>query len=92
LLLRAATVFASLVAFQAVYVGMGYIIAIVLIAVVVPLLFMLLSRRTTSTGGLAEKQRSRGVTVSQPSSDQPTPRDDAINQPEPGREQQLPPG
>jgi hypothetical protein len=75
-----------------VYARMGYIIAFILLLIVVPLVFMLLSRRTTSAGGLAENQRSRGVTVSQPSSDQPTPRAHAVNQPAPGREQQLPPG
>jgi hypothetical protein len=71
---------------------MGYIIAFILLLIVVPLVFILLSRRTTSPGGLAEKQRGHGVTVSQPSSDQPTPRAGAVNQPAPGREQQLPPG
>ena len=71
---------------------MGYIIAIVLLAIVVPLLFILLSRRTTSAGGLVDKHRSRGVTVSQPSSDQPTPRAENLNQPDPGADRRLPPG
>lgn len=71
---------------------MGYIIAIVLLAIVVPLLFILLSRRTTSAGGLADKQRSRGMTVSQPSSDQPTPRAGNLNQADADADRRLPPG
>jgi hypothetical protein len=71
---------------------MGYIIAVVLLAIVVPLLFLLLSRRTTSAGGLADKQRSRGVTVSRPSSDQPTPRADNLNQSSSDTDRRLPPG
>jgi hypothetical protein len=70
---------------------MGYIIALVLLAIVVPLLFLLLSRRTTSAGGLDAKH-DRGVTVSGPSSDQPTPRSNAVNQASPGAERRLPPG
>jgi hypothetical protein len=71
---------------------MGYIIALVLIVVVVPLLFVLLSRRTTRAGGLGAGSHSRGVTVSQPSADTPTPRADGLNQPAPGAEKRLPPG
>lgn len=72
---------------------MGYVIALVLLIIVVPLIFLLASRRTTSAGGLAAKSRDRGVTVSKPSSDQPTPRGDAtVNHPAPGAERRLPPG
>lgn len=71
---------------------MGYIVALVLIVVVVPLLFVLLSRRATGAGGLGEGGRDRGVTVSKPSADVPTARADAINQPAPGAEKRLPPG
>lgn len=71
---------------------MGYIIALGLLVIVVPLLFLMLSRRTTSAGGLADKQRSRGMTVSRPSSDQPTPRADNLNQPAPDEDRKLPPG
>lgn len=71
---------------------MGYIVALVLIIVVVPLLFVLLSQRKTSAGGLGARSRDRGVTVSKPSADAPTPRADAVNQVEPGVEKRLPPG
>jgi hypothetical protein len=68
----------------AVYRQMGYIIALVLLLIAVPLIFILSSRRTTSAGGLAAKSRDRGVTVSKPSSDQPKA--------SPTNEQRLPPG
>lgn len=71
---------------------MGYIIAIVLLVVVVPLLFVMLSRRTTSAGGVATKQPGRGMTVSQPSSDQPSPRGGAVNPSSRETERRLPPG
>ena len=72
---------------------MGYIIALVLLVIVVPLLFMALGRKSTATGGVARKgSRDRGVTVSRPSSDQPTPRADATNQAAPEAERRLPPG
>jgi hypothetical protein len=64
---------------------MGYIIGLVLLLIVVPLLFVLLSRRTASTGRLGRASHDRGVTVSQPSSDQPTPRNEQT-------ERRLPPG
>jgi hypothetical protein len=76
-----------------VYQQMGYVIALVLLILAVPLIFILGARRTRSAGGLAAKSRDRGVTVSQPSSDQPTPRGDAtVNHPAPGAERRLPPG
>lgn len=68
---------------------MGYIIGIVILVIAVPLLFLMLSRRTSSAGGLAEKQRGRGVTVSRPAAEEPTPRADGLNQPAPGKEQRL---
>jgi hypothetical protein len=72
---------------------MGYLIAFVLLLIAVPLIMMLMSRRTTGAGGIAAKSRDRGVTVSKPSSDQPTPRGDAtVNEPAPGAERRLPPG
>jgi len=70
---------------------MGYIIGLILLIVVVPLLFLLLGRRTTSASGMTAK-RDRGVTVSKPSSDQPTPRAEATNQAAAGAERKLPPG
>ena len=71
---------------------MGYIIGLLLLIVVVPLLFMLLSRRTAGSGGMGGKGRSRGVTVSEPSSDQPTPRANETNRAGPEVERRLPPG
>jgi hypothetical protein len=68
---------------------MGYIIGIILLVIMVPLLFLMLSRRTSSTGGLAAKDRDRGVTVSRPSAEEPTPRADGLNQPAPGKERRL---
>ncbi|MGH7944537.1 MAG: hypothetical protein ACREH8_12670 [Opitutaceae bacterium] len=71
---------------------MGYIIAIILLLIVVPLLFMMLSRRPSGAGTLDRRARSGGVTHLEPSSDQPTPQPGAVNQPEPGAERRLPPG
>ncbi len=71
---------------------MGYIIALVAIFVIAPLLFLLLSRRTSAGGG-GMRHASRGMTVEAPSSDQPTPgAAGAINQPKNGAENRLPPG
>lgn len=67
---------------------MGYIIALVII-VVVPVLFLLLSRRTAGRGGIS--QPGRGMTVSAPSSDQPTP-GAGTNPSKPGAERRVPPG
>lgn len=70
---------------------MGYIIALVILLVVVPILFLLLSRRTAGSGRVGS--RDHGVTVDKPSSDQPTPgAPGSINQPAPGAERRLPPG
>lgn len=71
---------------------MGYIIALVILIIVVPLIFLMLSRRTAGGGG-GIRSHDRGVTVEQPSSDQPTPgTPGATNQSEPGTERRLPPG
>lgn len=70
---------------------MGYIIALVILLVVVPLLFVLLSRRSAARGGI--RAGDRGVTHEEPSSDQPTPgAAGAVNQPRPGTEGRIPPG
>jgi hypothetical protein len=69
---------------SAVYRKMGYIFALVLLLIAVPLIFIMASRRTTSAGGMAAKPRDRGVTVSKPSSDQPKAT--------PATERRLPPG
>lgn len=73
--------------------GMGYIIAVVVLLIVVPLLFIALSRRTPTSGRIGQEPRGRGVTFSEPASDQPTPGDErSVNQPKPGTERRLPPG
>jgi hypothetical protein len=72
-----------------VYRGMGYIIAIVILLLLVPLLFLLLSRRTTGAGGI--RDRSRGITVEEPSADQPSP-GGVGDQTAPGTDRRLPPG
>jgi hypothetical protein len=77
---------------EPVYVRMGYIIALVFVVVVVPLLFIFLSRRGRHAGGVGADSTSRGVTVMEPSSDQPTPTAEATNRTSPGAEQRLPPG
>jgi hypothetical protein len=71
---------------------MGYIIAIILLIIVVPLLFMILSRRPTGAGTLDRRARSGGVTPIEPSSDQPTPQAESVNQPEFGTDRRIPPG
>lgn len=72
---------------------MGYIFALAILILVVPLLLIILTRRTSGRGGIAHKPEERGVTVSNPSSDQPTPRgDETVNKIEPGAERRLPPG
>jgi hypothetical protein len=70
---------------------MGYIIALVILVIVVPLLFLMLSRRSTAGGGI--RSRDHGVTHEEPSSDEATPgAPGAINQPRPGTEGRIPPG
>jgi hypothetical protein len=69
---------------------MGYIIAIVLILVAVPLLLLVLSRRPSGAGTLDPRRRSGGFTPTHPSADAPTPQPDSINQ-RPEAERRLPP-
>ena len=71
---------------------MGYIIALIVLFIVVPLVFLMLSRRTPAGGG-GIRHRDRGVTVEEPSSDQPTPgAAGATNQPRAGSERGIPAG
>ena len=72
---------------------MGYIIALVLLVVVVPLLFVLLNRRPRGAGSLdGGERRSGGMTAMRPSSDQPTPGAGSVNETSPGAERRVPPG
>ena len=70
---------------------MGYIIALILLLVIVPLLFMLLSRRPAGAGTDNPRQAG-GVTPTRPSSDQPTPGASNLNQANPEAERRMPPG
>lgn len=63
--------------------GMGYIVGLIIILLIVPLLFMLLTRRTKGTGGIDSS--NHGVTHEQPSAEEPTPR------PGPGVDPRIPP-
>ena len=75
----------------AVYERMGYIVALILVVLVLPLLFLLLSRRTTGAGRLPS--HDRGMTVSRPSSDQPTPpAGPRTDRPSGGADRGVPPG
>jgi hypothetical protein len=69
---------------------MGYIIAIILLLIVVPLLFIMLSRKSSGAGTLDSGPRSGGFTPSRPSADAPTPQPGSINQ-RPEAERRLPP-
>lgn len=70
---------------------MGYIFALVFLLVVVPLLFLLLTRRAGGGGGV--DTHNRGMTVSQPSSDQPTPpAGPRTDRPHQGSDRGVPPG
>ena len=51
---------------------MGYLTALVLVVLVIPLLFVILSRRSTGAGGI--DSTNRGLTPNQPAADEPTPR------------------
>ena len=70
---------------------MDYLFVIVLLVVVVPLLLLVLSHRPRGAGRLRGRRLSGGVTPQEPSSDQPTPQADSVNQAE-GVERKLPPG
>jgi len=59
---------------------MGYIIAIVVLLILVPVIFLLLSRRTVRGGGISSNEH--GVTRLEPSAeDTPTPGPAASSQP-----------
>ncbi|PTX94251.1 hypothetical protein [Opitutus sp. ER46] len=62
---------------------MGYIITIVVLLIVLPLLFLVLSRRGMRGGGIGSPDH--GVTPDRPYSDEPTPR------PGPGVDRRIPP-
>lgn len=62
---------------------MGYIIGLIIVLLFVPLLFLMLTRRSTGGGGIGRKDR--GVTLDRPSADEPTPRAG------PGVDPQIPP-
>ena len=70
---------------------MGYLIAIALLVIVVPILFLAASRRPRG-GTLDNRKSSGGVTPAEPSSDQPTPEAKNVNQMAAGAERRLPPG
>jgi hypothetical protein len=56
----------------AVYGRMGYILGLVVVLILIPLLFMMLSRRTRVSGGI--DSADHGVTPDRPAADEPTPR------------------
>jgi hypothetical protein len=70
---------------------MGYIIAIVFILIVTPLLVMMLTRKA-SGGSRNIGNDDRGVTRSEPSSDEPSSGGGDVNQIRPGAERRIPPG
>lgn len=51
---------------------MGYIIGLVIVLLLVPLVVMLLTRRTTGHGGI--DAANHGVSPDRPAADEPTPR------------------
>jgi hypothetical protein len=69
---------------------MGYIAVLVVMVIVVPVLFMLFSKRPVAHG--ETKRKDHGVTHTQPASDQPTPRSGAVNQISSGATKKIPPG
>jgi hypothetical protein len=69
---------------------MGYIIGIVLVLLILPLLFALLARRSAGQGGI--DSRNHGMTVTQPSSDQPSPGARPASKTPSGSEGRIPPG
>jgi hypothetical protein len=62
---------------------MGYIIALIILLLVVPLVLTMLTRRTTGRGGI--DSADHGFTPDRPSADEPTPRAG------PGVDPQIPP-
>ena len=72
---------------------MGYIIALVLLLVVVPVLFVLLSRGSRGAGTLGGGERKAGgLSASRPSSDEPTPGAGTVNETSPEATRRVPPG
>ncbi|HVS52574.1 MAG TPA: hypothetical protein VHD62_09475 [Opitutaceae bacterium] len=69
---------------------MGYIIGLVIVLVLVPLLFALLNRRPTRQAGSGSGDR--GMTVANPSSDQPSPGGHAGDPTRAEAARRLPPG
>jgi hypothetical protein len=71
---------------------MDYIIALIVLVIVVPLIFLFMGRASRGAGGMARKPHSGGVTPSKPSSDEPSAGGGAINQPPTGQGDRIPPG
>jgi hypothetical protein len=69
---------------------MDYILVLVFFVVVPIVVFFLLKERPHRVGGPGAYDR--GITVSEPAADQPTPQANAVNQVTPGREKRIPPG
>jgi hypothetical protein len=69
---------------------MSYIVVLVFILIVTPLLVILLSRKT-HRGPRDLGKSERGVTLSEPSSDQPSAAGGAVNKLPSGAEGRLPP-
>jgi hypothetical protein len=70
---------------------MGYIVALVLLLIVVPLLFLWMNRRPGGGEG-GSGRRAGGVSVTRPSSDQPTPGAGNVNEASQDAERRVPPG
>ena len=68
---------------------MGYIIALIVLVLAIPLIFLLLGRRTRAGGGI--ESRDHGLTVSEPSSDEPTPLAENTQPSTPEVSRRLPP-
>lgn len=68
-------------------------LAIAFFAIVPIVVFFLLRERPHQVGGpRAYDAYDRGITISAPAADQPTPRTGAVNRVAPGKEQRIPPG
>lgn len=70
---------------------MGYAFMIIALLVLIPVVFILLSRRGGNTGGI--RSDTKTTMRDEPSSDQPTPRaDPTVNQASAEVGRRLPPG
>jgi hypothetical protein len=70
---------------------MGYAVIWIVALLILPVLFLLLTRRTSSGGGV--RGQDHGITPSEPSSDQPTPgAGSGVNQVTADAERRIPPG